>query len=158
MIDVASSNDVATNAVNGKIGNKTWCKCECCAPMETSIEDVCWLETPEIFKPRFSSTSCLYVCRSDPHFVLCSSGRENVVSHLISTQCWSFANQNKSFPLLQTLRLSFFCKTFYFISQIFFFIRDAVFFVSIFFKRASGLLQGFRYYWNKISYRQNRQK
>ena len=38
--DLASSNYVATNGVNGRIGNKTWCKCECCAPMETSIEGI----------------------------------------------------------------------------------------------------------------------
>ena len=35
--DLASSNDVATNDVNGRIDNKTLCKCECCALMETSI-------------------------------------------------------------------------------------------------------------------------
>ena len=70
MSDMASSNDVATNGVNGRIGNKTWCKCESCAPIETSIEGVCCLEIPEICKPRFSNTWCLYVCRSFPHFVL----------------------------------------------------------------------------------------
>ena len=59
--------NVSTNGVNGRIGNKTWGKCECCARMETSIEDVCWLEIPEICKP---STSYLNVCKSDPHFVL----------------------------------------------------------------------------------------
>ena len=69
MSDLASSSDVATNGMNGRIGNKTWCKCQCCAPVETSI-DVCCLEMPGICKPRFSSTSCLNVCRSDPHFVL----------------------------------------------------------------------------------------
>ena len=68
--NLASSIDVATNGVNGRIGNKTWCKCECCAPMETSIEGVCCLEIPEICKRRFLSISCLNVCRSDPHFVL----------------------------------------------------------------------------------------
>ena len=25
--DLANSNDVSTNGVNGKIDNKTWCKC-----------------------------------------------------------------------------------------------------------------------------------
>ena len=40
MSDLVTSNDVATNGVNGRIGNKTWCKYECCAPMETSIEGV----------------------------------------------------------------------------------------------------------------------
>ena len=69
MSDLASSNDLATNGVNGRIGNKTWCKCLCCAPMETSIGDCC-LEIPEICKPRFSSTSCLNSCRSDPYFVI----------------------------------------------------------------------------------------
>ena len=68
--DLTSSNDVATNGVYGRIGNKTWCKCECCAPMETNIESACCLEIPEISKPRFLSTSCLNVCRSDPHFLL----------------------------------------------------------------------------------------
>ena len=61
MSDLANSSNAATNDVDGRIGNKTWCKCECCAPLETSIESVCCLETPEICKPRFSGT---YVCRS----------------------------------------------------------------------------------------------
>ena len=68
--DLASSNDVATNGLNGRIGNKTCCKCERGARMETSIEVVCCLEIPEICKPIFSSTSYLNVCKSDPHFVL----------------------------------------------------------------------------------------
>ena len=101
--DLASTNDVATNDVNGKIGNKFYCKCECCVPMETSTEGVCCLEIPEICKPRFSSTSCLYVSRSDPHFVLWYSRHENFVSYSISTQCSSLPNQNKSFASLQTL-------------------------------------------------------
>ena len=46
MSDLASSNDVATNGVNGRIGNKTWDKCECYAPMETSIERVSCVEIP----------------------------------------------------------------------------------------------------------------
>ena len=70
MSDLASSNDVAIYDVNGRIDNKTWCKCECCALMETSIEGVCCLEIPEISKPRFSSTSCLNVCMSDPYFTI----------------------------------------------------------------------------------------
>ena len=41
---LASTSDVAANGVNGRIGNKTWCKCECCALTETSIEGVCCLE------------------------------------------------------------------------------------------------------------------
>ena len=72
--DLANSSNAATNDVDGRIGNKTWCKCECCAPMETSIESVCCLEIPDICKPRFSGTLCLYVCRSDPYFfhdILC---------------------------------------------------------------------------------------
>ena len=28
---LTSSNDVATNGVNGRISNKSWCKCECCS-------------------------------------------------------------------------------------------------------------------------------
>ena len=74
MSDLLSSSNIATNDVDGRIGNKTWCKCECCAPMETSIESVCCLEIPDICKPRFSGTLCLYVCRSDPYFfhdILC---------------------------------------------------------------------------------------
>ena len=83
--DLAGTNDVATNGVNGRIGNKTLWKCEYCAPMEISIEAVCCLEMADICKPIFSSTSCLNVCRSDPHFVLWYSRRENFVSYLIST-------------------------------------------------------------------------
>ena len=41
MRDLANSSNAATNDVDGRIGNKTWCKCECCAPMETSKESVC---------------------------------------------------------------------------------------------------------------------
>ena len=68
--DLASINNVATNGVNSRIGNKTSCKCECCAPMETSIEGGCCLEIPQICKRRFLSISCFNVCRSDLHFVL----------------------------------------------------------------------------------------
>ena len=50
--------------------NKTCCKCECCGPMENSIEGVCCLEFTEICKPRFLSTSCLNVCRLDPDFMI----------------------------------------------------------------------------------------
>ena len=35
---------------------------------------------------------------------------ENLVSYLISTPCWSLANQNNSFPSPQTSRLWFFVK------------------------------------------------
>ena len=116
--DRASSNDVATNDVNGRIGNKTWCKCECCAPMETSVEDVCCLEIPEICQPRFSSTLCLYVYRSDSNFVQLCFKRENFC-YLNSTQCWSLANQNKSlwlsfpviiFCLYKRCFFGFFCE------------------------------------------------
>ena len=56
--DLDSSNDVATNGVNGRIGNKSWCKCECCTctSMDTSVEGICFLEIPEICKSIFSST------------------------------------------------------------------------------------------------------
>ena len=63
MCDLAVSNDVATNGVNGRIGSNAWCKCECCALMESNIEGICCLEIPEICKPRFSS-------RLDPYFVI----------------------------------------------------------------------------------------
>ena len=135
MSGLARNNDVAINGVNGgttRIGNKTWCKCECCVPVETSVEGVCWLEITEICKRRFSS--CLNVCRSDPHFVSWCSRRENFISYLISIQCWSLANQNKSFLSLQTSWLSVFCKTFYLINHIFFFIRDVCFCERIFSK------------------------
>ena len=68
--DLACSNDVATNGVNGRIGYKTWCKCECYAPIETSIDGVCCPEIPQICKRRFPRTSCVNVCRSDLDFVL----------------------------------------------------------------------------------------
>ena len=55
MCDLAISNDVATNNMNGRIGSNAWCKCECYALMETKIEGIFCLEIPEIFKPRFSS-------------------------------------------------------------------------------------------------------
>ena len=42
MSDLASSSNATTND-DGRIGNKIWCKCECCVPMETSIESVCCL-------------------------------------------------------------------------------------------------------------------
>ena len=77
--DLAGTNDVATNGVNGRIGNKTLWKCEYCAPMEISIEAVCCLEMPDICKPILSSTSCLNVCRSNPDFVLWYSRWENLV-------------------------------------------------------------------------------
>ena len=83
--DLPNSSNAATNDVDGGIGNKTWCKCECCAPMETSIVSVCCLEIPEICKPRFSGTLCLYVCRSDTCFIPQYFMREKSISYLIST-------------------------------------------------------------------------
>ena len=66
MSDKAGCNDAATNDVNGRIGYKTWYKCEC---WERS-EEVCCLEIPEICKPRISSKSCLNFCRLDGYFGL----------------------------------------------------------------------------------------
>ena len=85
MNDLASSSNAATNDMDGRIGNKTWCKCECCAPMEISIGNVCCLEIPEICKPRFSGTLSFCVCRSCPHFILRYSTLEKSVRYLIST-------------------------------------------------------------------------
>ena len=123
--DLASSNDVATYGVNGRIDNKTWCKCKCCTSMETNIS-FCCLELPEICKPRFTSALCLNLCRSHWYFVMWFSRREDFVRCLTSTQCWSLANQNKSFLSLQTSLLFSLNGTFYLITynQIFFFIRD----------------------------------
>ena len=69
---LASSHDVTTNGVNGRIRNNTWRICEGCAPMETKIEGVCCLDITKICKRRFSNrfSSCLNVCRSHTHFVL----------------------------------------------------------------------------------------
>ena len=86
MSDLDSNNDTAKNDVDGIIDNKTWCKCECCAPMETSIKSVCCLETPHICKPRFSGALCLYVFRSDPYFMLGYSMQGNSINYLSSTQ------------------------------------------------------------------------
>ena len=97
MSDLANSSNAATNDVDGRIGNETWCKCECCAPTETSIESVCCQEIPEICKPRFSGALCLYVSRSDSHFIPRYSMREKSINYLISTHIWSLTNQNKSF-------------------------------------------------------------
>ena len=132
MSDLANSSNAATNDVDGRIGNKTWCKCECCAPMETSIESVCCLEIPEICKPRFSGTLCLYVCRSDLHFILRYSMWGKSMNYLISTHIWSLPNQNKSFISIQTS--SYFFKHFTLLTRLFF-IRDVVLGVY-FFKRA----------------------
>ena len=84
MSDLANSSNATTNDVDGRIGNKTWCKCECCVPMETSIESNCCL-IPEICKPRFSGALCLYVGKSDRHFIPQYSMREKSINYLIST-------------------------------------------------------------------------
>ena len=65
---------------------------------------------PEICKPRFSGTLCLYVCRSDPRFIPPYFMREKSISYLISPHIWSLPNQNKSFILIQTS--SYFFKHF----------------------------------------------
>ena len=83
--DLASNNDAATIGMDGRIDNKTWWKCKCCASMETSTKGSCCLEIVEICKPKFSSALCSNVSKSDPDFVLWYSMRENFVSYLIST-------------------------------------------------------------------------
>ena len=72
MSDLASSNDVVTNGVNGRIGYKLDANVNamCYALVETSVEGVCCLEILLICKQRFPSTLCLNVCRLDPDFVL----------------------------------------------------------------------------------------
>ena len=110
MSDLANSSNAATNDVDGRIGNKTWCKCECSAPMETNIESVCCLEIPKICQPRFSGTLCLHICRSDPHFIPRYSMQKKSINYLISTHIWSFLNQNKSFISIKTSL--YFCKHF----------------------------------------------
>ena len=125
-----------TNAVNGRIDNKTWCKCEYCAPMETSI-GVCCLEIPEICKPRFSSASGLNVCRSDPYFVIWFSRKKTslVLWFQPSVDPWQIRIKvSLHFTLL--------------LKQIFFFIRN-VFCESIF-SRASDWIHGVRNYWKHI--------
>ena len=154
MNDLASSSNAATNDVDGRIGNKTWCKCECCVPMETSIESVCCLEIPEICKLRFSGTLSLCVCRSYPHFILRYSTLEKSVHYLISTHIWSLPNQNKSFISIQTLL--YFFKHFTLLITSFHYKRCC--FGSIFFQNSKDSIQGVRYYWKVISYCQNLQK
>ena len=98
--------------------------------METSVEDVFCLEIPEICQPRFSSTLCLYVCRSDSNFIQFYFKRENFC-YLNSTQCWSMANQNKS------LWLSFPVIIFFLYKRCFFWF----FLWACFFKRAFNSIQ-----------------
>ena len=154
MSDLTSSSNAATNDVDGRIGNKTWCKYECCAPMETSIESVCCLEIPEICKPRFSGTLCLYICISDPHFILRYFMLEKSINCLISTQIWSLPNQNKSFISIQTS--SYFFK--HFTLLIMSFLYERCCFGSIFFQKSKDLIQGVCYCWKVICYCQNLQK
>ena len=96
MSDLASSSYAGTNDVDGRIANKTWCKRECCASMETGME------ISEICKPRFSGTLYLHICRSDPHFILRYSMQEKSINHLISAQIRSLPNQEKTFILIKT--------------------------------------------------------
>ena len=154
MSDLLSSSNIATNDVDGRIGNKTWCKCECCAPMETSIESVCCLEIPEICKPRFSGTLCLYVCRSDLHFILRYSMWGKSMNYLISTHIWSLPNQNKSFILIQTSSNFFKHFTLLITSSL----CKRCCFGSIFFQKSKNSILGVCYYWKVISYCQNLQK
>ena len=125
--------------------------------METSSKGVCCLEIPAICKPRLQSSSCLNVSRSDPHFVLWYSRWKNFLSYLISNQCWSLANQNKSFLSLQTSRVTFSVKHFtLLLNQIFFFIGGGPFLWEHLFQRASDWIQVVRGYWKAISYHLNR--
>ena len=111
--DLAGTNDVATNGVNGRIGNKTLWKCEYCAPMEISIEAVCCLEMPDICKPILSSTSCLNVCRSNPDFVLWYSRWENLV--IWFPPMLIFGKSEQKFSFSSNFAIIVFCEIFYFI-------------------------------------------
>ena len=124
--------------MNGRSGYNTWWKCEYYALMGSSIEGGCCLEPLQICKRKLPSTLCLNVCRLDPHFVLWYSRRESFVSYLISTQCWSLANQNKSFLSLQTLWLSFFVKDFIFLIKSCSF--SEMFFVIALFQKSMQLI------------------
>ena len=103
MSDLTSSNDVVTNGVNGRTGNKFWCKCESCIPMESStgaclLPTTSWDLQANIFKNIVFV--CLYIRSTFCADIL---GKKTLLaSYLISTQCWSLANQNKSFVSLQT--------------------------------------------------------
>ena len=154
MSDFANSSKAATNDVDGRIGNKTWCNCECCAPMETNIESVCCLEILEICKPRFSGTLCLYVCRSYPHFIPRYSMPEKSINYLISTHIWSLPNQNESFISIQAS--SYFFKHFPLLIMSSPYKRCC--FGSKFFQKSKDSIQAVRYYCKVISYCQNLQK
>ena len=152
MSDLANNINAATNDVDGRIGNRTWCKCQCCPLMETSIDSVYSLEFPEFCKPRFSERFCLYVCRSDPHFIPQHFCKKNPWNILISTHIWSLRNQNKSFISIQNS--SYFFK--YFTLHLLF-IKDVVLGIY-FFKRAKIRFRVFLIIWKVISYCLNLQK
>ena len=152
--DLTGYNDAATNGVVCRIGNKTWCKCECCTPMETSMEGVCCLEIRKICNPIFSGTLSLHVCRSDPHFVPWYSLRENFVSYFIFTPNVDPWQIRIRFFYQLKLRNIVFCKTFHLL----FFSLQNMFFVSVYLKRASNWIHEILYYWKAISYHQNHQR
>ena len=85
-----------------------------------------------IIKPRFSGPLCLYICRSNPHFILRYSMLEKSINYLISTHIWSLPNQNKSFISIQTS--SYFFK--HFTLLITSFIYNRCCFGSIFFQKS----------------------
>lgn len=116
-----------------KIGNKIWCKCGCCALMETSIGR-CLL--PRYFWDLQAKVfTCFNFCRSDPHFALWYFRPENFVRYLISTQCLPFENQKKSFlSLLRTSQIRFFVTHFTLLIRSFS-LREMVFCERIFSKK-----------------------
>ena len=74
------------------------------------------------------------------------SWRENFVSYMISTQCWSLANQNYSFLSRQTLQLSLSLKRYilpYYLVRSF--LYKKCFLWAYFFKRAFDWIHGVRY-------------
>ena len=89
--------------------------------MDISIEVVCCLDITEICKPRFSGASCFYICRLDPHvcYDVVGEKQENFVSYFICIQCWSLANQNKTFLSLQLFCCCCCCCCFFFMSMFF---------------------------------------
>ena len=70
MSDLASSNDAATNGVGSRIGSKPGANVNAVLQWKQPLKESGCLEIPEICKRRFSGMSCLYVCRSDPDFVV----------------------------------------------------------------------------------------
>ena len=116
--------------------------------------NVYYLEIPEICKPIFYGRLCLYVCRSDPHFISRCSMREKSINYLIFTHIWSLPNQNKSFISIQTLSYFFRRFTLLITSSPY----NRCCFGSKFFQKSKDSIQGVRYYWKVISYYQNLQK